>query len=84
MSVRVKNFVRKKGSECREVRECVSRNQRSSVEKSRRKGEQSERCEKENSVSNVVRNKNSVNIVIPYLILINQSYLFNSKQPPFI
>ena len=38
MCVRVMNFVRKKEGACREVRECVSRGQRASVEKSRRKG----------------------------------------------
>ena len=69
--LQVINFVRKKGSACREGRECVSRSQRPSVEKSRRKREQ--------SVSRVVRIKNSVYIIIHYSILINQSYLFNSK-----
>ena len=48
--VRVMNFVRKKESACREVRECVSRSERASVEKSRRKREQSESYEKENRV----------------------------------
>ena len=50
MCVRVMNFVQKKGSACREVRECVSRSQRASVEKSRCIREQNESCEKENRV----------------------------------
>ena len=43
-------------SACREVRECVSSSQRASVEKSRRKREQ--------SVSRVARIKNSVLFII--------------------
>ena len=67
--------VEKSGSEYREVRECVSRSQRASVEKTRCKTEQSESCEKENrvyrelrereqSVSRIATIKNSVYIVI--------------------
>ena len=53
--VRVMNLVQKKNGECRKVRECVSRGQRASVEKSRRKREQSESCEKENRVYRELR-----------------------------
>ena len=55
MRLRVCVYVCTSDEFCAEERECWSRSQRASVEKSRRKTEQSERCEKENRVYRELR-----------------------------